>query len=188
MGKTKQLLSFGDSTILEHVVENLLRSKIGELVLVLGHDSGRIKARFEGASIKLTLNPDYQQGISTSIICGVRAANPQSQAYLIALGDQPLIKSEVVDQLIAAYKSSGKGIIVPAFSGMAGHPVIFDLKYREDLLSLTGDRGGKSIVTAHPEDVFQVEVDTASVIYDIDKWEDYQQQLEHYLSSKEQVC
>ena len=188
MGRTKQLLAFGSSTILEHVVESLLRSKIGELILVLGHESGPIKARFEGVPIKMTLNPDYRQGMSTSIKSGVLSARPDSQACLIALGDQPLIRTEVVDRLISAYKESGKGIAVPVFEGLAGHPVIFDRKYREDLLALTGDKGGRAIIDAYPDDVLQVEVDSSSVIYDIDKWEDYQQHLQQYLESRERVC
>lgn len=188
MGRTKQLLSFGSSTILEHVVKSLLRPQIGEVILVLGHEWGHIKAHFEGVPIKVALNPDYQQGLSTSIACGVRNASPQSRAYLIVLGDQPLVPSYVVDHLISGYKGAGKGIVVPSFEGMAGHPVIFDLKYREALLCLAGDTGGKAIIAAHAEDVLRVEVDTSSVIYDIDSWEDYQQQLEQYLSSREQVC
>lgn len=182
------MLSFGSSTILEHVVENLLRSRIGELILVLGHESGPIKARFEGAPVKMALNPHYKEGMSTSITCGIMEASPESDAFLIALGDQPLVRSEVVDRLVSAYEDSGKGIVVPSFGGLTGHPVIFDLKYRDALLSLTGDKGGKTIIAAHPEDVQQVEVETASVVYDIDKWEDYQEQLEHYLSSREQYC
>ena len=188
MGRPKQLLSFGSSTILEHVVENLLRSRIGELILVLGHESGAIKARFEGAPLKLIVNPDYRQGMSTSISCGIKEVSPDTRAFLIALGDQPLVRSEVVDQLVSAFEEGGSGIILPSFGGLAGHPVIFDLKYRDALLSLTGDKGGKSIVAAHPEDVRQVEVETASVVYDIDKWEDYQEQLEKYLSSRGQSC
>jgi len=188
MGRPKQLLSFGSSTILEHVVENLLRSKIDELILVLGHESGPIKARFEGAPLRVVLNPEYRQGMSTSICCGIKEANPESRALLIALGDQPLVRSEVVDQLVSAYEEGGSGIVLPSFGGLPGHPVIFDLKYRDALLALTGDKGGKSIVEAHPEDVRQVEVETASVVYDIDKWEDYQEQLEKYLSSRGQTC
>lgn len=188
MGRPKQLLSFGGSTILEHVVQNLLRSRIDEVILVLGHESGPIKARFEGAPIRMAVNPEYREGMSTSITCGIREASADSGAFLIALGDQPLVRSEVVDQLVSAYESSGKGIVVPTHGGLAGHPVIFELKYRDALLSLTGDKGGKSIVEAHPEDVQHVEVETASVVYDIDKWEDYQEQLERYLSSREQYC
>lgn len=189
MGRTKQLLSFGSSTILEHVVENLLRCKLGELILVLGHESGPIQARFEGAAIRIVINPDYREGMSTSIGCGVRAARHDSEAFLVALGDQPLIKSEVVNRLVEAFETTpGKGIVVPAYGGLVGHPVIFDAKYRNDLLSLVGDKGGKSIVAANPFDILQVEVDTSSVVYDIDKWEDYQQQLESYLSSREQSC
>ncbi|MDP2660497.1 MAG: nucleotidyltransferase family protein [Dehalococcoidia bacterium] len=188
MGKPKQLLSFGSSTILEHVVENLLRSRIGELILVLGHQSGPIEARLEGVPVKKTINPDYREGMSTSIRAGIEAASTESRAFLIALGDQPLVRSEVVDQLVAAYEESGKGIVLPSFGGLSGHPVIFDLKYRDALLSLSGDKGGKSIVAAYPEDVLEVKVETASVVYDIDKWEDYQEQLEQYLSSREQTC
>lgn len=188
MGRPKQLLSFGSSTILEHVVENLLRSRVGELILVLGHQSGPIMARFEGSAVKIAINPAYQEGMSTSIGCGIRAASTESRAYLVALGDQPLVRSEVVDRLIAEYEDQGKGIVLPAFGGLPGHPVIFDQKYRDELLSLSGDKGAKSIVAGHSQDVHQVEVDTASVVYDIDKWEDYQEQLQHFLSSREQIC
>jgi molybdenum cofactor cytidylyltransferase len=188
MAKPKQLLSFGDATILEHVVENLLRSKVGEVVLVLGHESGAIRARFEGAPIKIALNPRYREGMSTSIICGLGVASPDSRAFLIALGDQPLIRTETVNRLIAAYENGGKGIVQPIFHGMAGHPVIFDRKYREEIEALRGDVGGREILKAHPDDVLQVEVDTSSVIYDIDEWEDYQKQLEEFIDSQEQVC
>jgi len=80
------------------------------------------------------------------------------------------------------------GLDAPPEGPVTARLAAFDLKYRDALLSLTGDRGGKSIIAAHPEDVLQVEVESASVVYDIDKWEDYQEQLEQYLSSREHLC
>lgn len=183
MGKPKQLLSFGGATILEHVVDNLRQCRIGEIIIVLGHEWQRIAARFDNRPVRMVINPDYRMGMGTSLAQGILSADEKAQAFLVALGDQPLVRVDIVNALIDAYQRGGKGIAIPSFEGLPGHPVIFDKKYRQDLLRLQGDVGGKDVVKSHPEDVLHIEVDSASVIYDIDDWDDYQKQLEEYTAS-----
>jgi len=177
MGKPKQLLPVGDVILLQHVIDNLLRSHLDELILVLGHRAATIRAHFQGYPLRIVINRRYRAGMSTSIIEGVLAAGEGSDAFLIALGDQPFIAPEVVDRIIEAQGESGKGIVLPVFQGQPGHPVLFHRRYREELLKLEGDVGARGVVKAHPEDVLAVAVETPAVLYDIDRWEDYQRLL-----------
>jgi len=175
MGRTKQLLSFGQSTILEETVKRLLDSRIGELIIVLGYDAERLRGSLllRDKRIKFTVNPRYFEGMSSSIRCGVLSAGSAAEAFLIALADQPLIRPEVINLLIDRYLSSGSGIVVPVYRGVKGHPVIFSRKYLKELASLSGDIGARRLLEKYAEDVETVEVDSAEILLDIDREEDY---------------
>ena len=177
MGRAKQLLPLGGATMLQRAVQNLLASRLGEVILVLGHRAGAIRPLFRSYPVKVVLNRRYREGISTSIIAGVLATREDSDAFLIALGDQPLIGPQVVNILLQAQGESSKGIVVPAFRGQPGHPVLFHRRYRQELLRLTGDVGARAVLEAHPDDLVTVEVETEAVLQDIDRWEDYQRLL-----------
>jgi len=177
LGRPKQLLPLGDITLLQHVVQNLLASRLDELILVLGHRAASIRPSFRGYPVRVVINRRYRAGMSTSIVEGVLAAGEGCEAFLIALGDQPCIGPAVVNRIIDAYRESGKGIVLPIYQGQTGHPVLFHRRYREELLRLRGDVGAREIVRAHPEDVLTVAVETPAVLYDIDRWEDYQRLL-----------
>ena len=177
MGETKQLLPFGDSTIIEQVVGNLLESEVAETIVVLGHQAEKLALQLESKPVKLVRNQNYRKGISSSIKCGLDHVSKTSTAVLIFLGDQPLIGKDIINRLVAEFPKSRRGIIAPAYRGRRGHPVLFDLKYRDELYCLEGDTGARKIVEAHPEDVFEVAADSESVITDIDTKSDYQPYL-----------
>lgn len=175
MGRTKQLLSFGQSTILEETVKRLLDSMIDELIIVLGYDAERLRGSLllRDKRIKFTVNPRYSEGMSSSIRCGVLSADSTAEAFLIALADQPLIRPEVINLLIDRYLSSRSGIVVPVYRGVKGHPVIFSKKYLKELASLSGDIGARRLLEKYAEDVETVKVDSAEILLDIDREEDY---------------
>ena len=177
MGETKQLLSFGRSTILEQVIDNVLGSKINKIIVVLGHDFEKIVFLIGNRPVNVVINPNYREGMSSSIKCGLSCLERSPGAVLIALGDQPFITSDTINRLIEKYHKDRRGIIVPVHKGLRGHPVIFDMRYREELMGLTGDTGGKKIVEAHPEDVAELETDSESVIKDIDNKKEYERRL-----------
>lgn len=179
MGQPKQVLPFGSSTILEQTIDNLLHSKIDELIVVLGYRAQELMEKLASTPVKIAINPAYEQGMSTSIVTGLSLVDDKAQAVMLALGDQPFISSRVIDKLIDEFFSHNKGIALPTYRGNRGHPVIFAIKYKGELLSLKGDIGGREIIKKHPDDVVEVAVDFESINVDIDTLTDY-----YHLSNK----
>lgn len=177
MGEAKQLMPLGKSTLLEQAIDNLLNSSVDETIVVLGHKAEEITTKIANKPVKVVINPDYQQGMSTSIVAGLIMVDPRSRAVMLALGDQPLVASRTINQLIEAFNKNRKGIAVPTYQGKRGHPIIFDIKYKAELFKLKGDIGGREIIQNHPKDVSMVAVDSESVISDIDTKDDYKANL-----------
>ncbi len=166
-------MPFGKSTIVEQAIDNLLSSVVDETIVVLGHQAEEITKTIATKLIKIIVNPNYGEGMSTSIIAGLKLVSGQAQAVMLALGDQPLVDSQTINRLIAEFSRHAKGIAVPTYKGKRGHPVIFATKYKPELLKLKGDIGAREIIRHHPEDVLEVAVDSESVISDIDTRDDY---------------
>jgi molybdenum cofactor cytidylyltransferase len=173
MGKLKQLMPFGKSTIIEQAIDNLLSSAVDETIVVVGYRAEEIEKTIAARAVKIAVNPDYPQGMSTSIIAGLKLVSSQAQAVMLALGDQPLVDSQTINRLIAEFSRHDKGIAVPTYKGKRGHPVIFAIKYKPELLKLKGDIGAREIIRHHPDDVLEVAVASESVIADIDTRDDY---------------
>lgn len=177
MGKAKQLLPFGEGTILETVINSLAESKVYEIILVLGYRGEEIRESLLYAPAKTVINPSYQEGMSSSIICGMNAVDENADAVMIVLGDQPLIGTDVIDRLVKEYRGGDRGIVVPLYKKRRGNPVIFDTKYKDKLSALHGDIGGREIVASDSEDVLEVNIESESVICDIDEEGEYLRQL-----------
>jgi len=173
MGVDKLYLPWGRKTVLEHCLETLLKSEVKEVVVVLGHRDKMPKNLSRNRKVKTVGNPLFRKGMSTSIRRGLRMIHPYSQGVLIALGDQPYLKTRTINALIRVFSERKKGIILPSFRGRIGHPVIFSMKYKKELLGLKGDVGGRSIIERHSEDVRKVPIKSAGVVKDIDTWQDY---------------
>jgi molybdenum cofactor cytidylyltransferase len=177
MGVDKLSLPWGRRTVLEHCFETLLRSEVQELVVVLGIRNKGVKNLLRGRKAKVVVNPYSNRGMSASIRRGVEALRPKSDGILIALGDQPFIKTRTINVLIRAFDQGKGGIIVPSFRGRRGHPAIFHRRYKKELLNLERDVGGRSIIERHPEDVRVIRVKSIGVVKDVDTWQDYKNQL-----------
>lgn len=173
MGENKLILPLGNKTVLERTLENLLRSNVKEVVVVINKKTKCELGHFKKENVKVILNPYYKRGMSSSIKCGLRFINPKTQGILIALGDQPLLKAKTLNLLIQRFIQNEKGIVLPSFRGERGHPVIFHRRYLKELLKLKGDTGGRSIIKRYPGDVLVVPVRSEAVISDIDTWKDY---------------
>ena len=177
MGRDKLSLPWGKETVLEHCLGILLRSEVQEIILVLSNLAQRKKIRCDHSKIKVVLNPRYREGMSTSIRRGLQVIDPRSQGVLIALADQPRLKTRTINCLIHAF-ALGKGkIVIPSFQKKMGHPVIFHRRYEGELKRLKGDVGGRSILEGHSREVTKVRVRSEGVIKDIDTWKDYGREL-----------
>jgi len=177
MDKPKQLMPLGKTTILEQTIDNLLGSRVSEVIVVLGYRAEEVMKKIAVKPIKITINPAYHRGMSTSIVTGLNSVDDRAQAVMLALADQPFIDSPTINRLIAEFLSHNKGIAIPVYRGRRGHPVIFAIKYKEELLELTGDVGGRQIIRQHPDDILEVAVNSESIITDIDTTSDYQSHL-----------
>ena len=176
MGGVKQLLSLGEKRMIEAALDNLQGSRCDEIIVVLGFAVDEVRPLVEGKErVNVVINPQFEEGMSSSIQQGIKKTSPRATGILIALADQPFIPPEVIDTLIEGFAAGAQGIVLPAYKGQRGHPVILDRKkYEGELLALQGDVGGKEIVSKHPEDVLEIAVASKGVLMDIDEPEDYQ--------------
>ena len=174
MGELKQLMPFGQSTIVEQAVDNLLGSAVDEVIVVVGYKAEDVIKAIAAKPVKLVMNPDYEQGMSTSVIAGLNLVHSGVQGVMLALGDQPLVDSQTINILIEEFCNHDKGIAVPTYQGRRGHPIIFAIKYKEQLLKLRGDVGGRQVIKDNPDDVLEVAVDSESIVADFDTTDDYQ--------------
>ncbi len=175
MGTPKQLLMYKGRPLLRHVVENLLQSRVDEIMVVLGYQGTEVAEVLNGLPVRIIINQDYTCGQSTSVKSGLTALHPADSdrlGVLFVLGDQPLVKPETINLLIDHYRQHG-GIIAPYYQGVRGNPVLFDQKFFSEFQVLTGDAGAREIISRHPEDLWKVEVPDKGVLQDIDTLEDY---------------
>ena len=178
MGEPKLLLPWGEATILERVIDNVLGSGVDEVVVILGHKSDELAARIAGRPVKTVTNSNYQGGMSTSLICGLDSVGSGCTGVMVLLGDQPSIPSDLMENLLTVFSWGQRGIVLPEHKGSRGHPVIFDMKYRDELMGLKGDVGAKGVIEAHPDDVLEVEVEDDMVLRDINDPRDYEAESE----------
>lgn len=177
MGKPKLLLPFDDGTILGKTVDNILSSRVDEVIVVLGAEAREMEKAIVGKPVKVVFNPDYHQGMSTSLICGLKQVSSQAQRVMVALSDQPLIERDTYNKLINKSLNSSKGITVPLYKAKRGNPIIFAINYKDELMSLKGDVGGREILRRHPDDILEVAVDSGSIYINLNTMGDYRSVL-----------
>ena len=177
MGSPKMLLPWKGKSIIEQVVENVLSSDVSRVVLVLGAVSDGIKSVTSRYNVVHCYNEDFRRGMLSSVKCGFRALPEDCTAVVVMPGDQPMIGSVVINRVIAAWMESGKGIVMPAYRGRRGHPLLIDSRYREEVMSLPEDEGLRALAARNPEDVLEAETDDPSVLRDIDTRDDYLNEL-----------
>lgn len=173
MGKPKQLMPLGKTTILERTVENFLNSKVYDVIVVVGYRAEEVISLIANRPVAVVVNSAYRDGMSTSIVAGLSLIGDKTQGVMLALADQPFVDSQTINRLIEVFGAHNKGIAIPVYQGQRGHPVIFTIRYKEELLALKGDIGGRQIINQHPDDVLEVTVDCEGICIDLDTVDSY---------------
>jgi molybdenum cofactor cytidylyltransferase len=180
----KLLLPLHHRPVLAHVIEAALGSRARPIVLVLGYQAAEVRAHLEkelqDEALLVVENPDYAQGQSTSMKAGLRAllaSYPEQDLHgvIFLLGDQPMITSTMIDELLALREETGKRIALPLYNGQRGNPVVFALDLLPELLQVAGDEGGRRIIKAHPDEIATREMGEEAANFDVDTWEAYEQ-------------
>ncbi len=177
MGVQKLLLPFGGKTVITHIVDQLLESSVDNVRVVLGNQAKRISRELSGRPVSIVINDNYKSGMLSSVRCGLRRLPPQCRAVLVALGDQPSIASKLVNRMLQAFARSERSILVPLYKGRRGHPILFSITHRGEVLTHYEDVGLRGLLHAHPDDVHELSVSISSVLSDMDYPEDYRREL-----------
>lgn len=177
--KNKLLLPYAGKSIIQHCVANLLAADIEELIVVVGFQSDALELELYDFTdaIKIVKNEAYQTGHTSSIKCGVRAMNNHHSAFLIGLGDMPLISTKYYDQIIKHFKEAmrldNNAIARPTYQGTPGHPVIMSTSHKEEILSCTDQEGCRSVIKSNSDLLSLMETSEKCYIQDTDTPESY---------------
>lgn len=186
LGRNKLLLPLGGETVIRKTAKALLASAASEVVVVTGSDEAMTREALSGLAVRFAHNPRYAEGQSASVIAGVRAAAETADAYLFALGDQPLLTARIVNDMMLLYEASRPSaqIVAPRFEGRRGSPTLFSAALREELLQATGDEGGRRVIkkleTESPGKVVFLDLPDDGIFLDIDTEKDYEAALRKF--------
>jgi molybdenum cofactor cytidylyltransferase len=138
-------------------------------VVVTGHQREQVEAVLKGLAVKLVHNPDYADGLSTSLKVGVAALPAETDGAIVCLGDMPQVDAALIDRLIAAFDpEKGALVAVPTIAGKRGNPVVWSRRFFADLGKLDGDVGARHLIGSYPEAVVEVPVTGNGALIDVD--------------------
>jgi molybdenum cofactor cytidylyltransferase len=180
-GTPKQLLPFGDTTLLGQVVRNANASALDRVVVVLGRASEELRATLDFGRARVVENTAYGTGCASSLLAGLDAAGEDCDAIALLLGDQPGVRAEFIDHSIATWRRERPWAAVTSYLGNLGHPFVFARDAFADLRSLHGDKAVWKLIEAHPERVSRIEIQ-APLPPDVDSPKDYERALSHWRS------
>jgi molybdenum cofactor cytidylyltransferase len=129
----------------------------------------------ESWGAEIVLNPEYRSGMSSSIRKALdQISSEVVEGIFILLGDQPLINPSIIFKMLKAFTPGKREIVVPFYKDKQGNPILFDNYWKEELMKLSGDVGGRVLIKAHPERIKRVKIPDESIFLDIDREEDYE--------------
>ncbi len=166
----KLLDKINDKTVIEHTIESYLNHHF-EILLITGHDDKKMTEAIPLSirkQIKIIKNNQYQDGLSESIKKGVVSVQGDCDYFGFSLGDKPFIRKETIDTILNELEIKGPKILIPTFKGLVGHPTFFSQIYRNELLHISGDSGGRELLNSHNPDVTYFPVFDRGIILDMD--------------------
>jgi len=168
-GPNKLLAELNGKPLVRIVTDQALASKASEVIVVTGHQADQVKAALNGLDVTWVYNPDYAQGIASSVKTGIAAVPPNADGAVICLGDMPLVGANLIDRLIESFAPDrGALIVVPSSEGRRGNPVLWSRRFFPELLTLDGDTGARHLIGKHAEAVAEISVEGAGAFLDID--------------------
>jgi molybdenum cofactor cytidylyltransferase len=171
----KPLLPWGASTVLGTVVSTLLAAGVTELIVVTGHRRESVEAALAGSAVRCVYNPAYTGSeMLSSIQAGLAAASPASAGALLALADQPQMELAVLQQVLRAFADSGgQALVIPSHALRRGHPILLPRWLWDEVLALPAGDTLRSAIQRYTAAIRYVEVDTPTVLADLDTPEQY---------------
>ena len=170
MGAPKQLLPWGERTVIASVVEALSLAGAAPVLCITGHRQSEVEAALAGSGAQAVFNPDYAQGeMLSSYQVGIRALRDTTcSGVLIALGDQPHISVAIIRQIIEQAQQRADHIVIPSYAMRRGHPFYIPRRLWPELLTLSGDETLRTLVHRHTDEITYVDVASDAILRDMD--------------------
>jgi molybdenum cofactor cytidylyltransferase len=187
MGKVKLTLPLGDKQLIEWVLQAVKLAPLDKYFLVVRPEDKEMIKIGESWGAEIVLNPEYRSGMSSSIRKALdQISSEVVEGIFILLGDQPLINPFIIFKMLKAFTPGKREIVVPFYKDKQGNPVLFDNYWKEELMKLSGDVGGRSLLKANPENIKRVKISDRAVIEDINSEEDYFR-IQSYFNQPEKI-
>jgi molybdenum cofactor cytidylyltransferase len=175
MGQPKMILPWGDHTVIGHVVATLQNAGISSILVVTGGSAGLVKTALANFQVSTVFNPNYANGdMLFSIHTGLAALAEEIQAVLVVLGDQPQIEEKTVRDMLDLYNRDKPRLLVPSYHMRRGHPWLIEKSLWPDILTLAPPATMRDFFQQHNQMIRYMQVETASVLSDLDTPEDYE--------------
>ncbi len=179
MGSPKALIRYKGKTFLEHLLDVARQPKISPIILVLGPHAEPIRKQVRLDDVNVVINQEWEKGQLSSIQAAVShlIVKNESDGLMLFLVDHPFVSGELVNKLAEQFYASGKSIVVPTFHGRRGHPVIFARQLYDELLAAPLEKGARTVVWAHSNEVFEVPTEEEGVVLNLNDPETLQRVL-----------
>ncbi len=171
LGRPKQLLPYGDATLLDRVLDVARDCEFDQRLCVIGGSAQHVRATVDLTGIDVVENPEYGEGCSSSIAAALGAVDPRADVLVLMLGDQPGVESATVTKLLS--HRGDAPLAVCAYADGRGHPLAFARGTFADLATLHGDKAVWKLMDRYGPAVVNVPID-APIPRDVDTWEDYE--------------
>jgi molybdenum cofactor cytidylyltransferase len=167
MGRNKLFLSLQGESVLRRAALTALAAGLDPLLVVLGHEAERAQAELAGLGCSWVFNPNFAQGINTSLRTGIAAVPEHAAAALVMLADMPFVTRHMLEAVIGRYRGSTSPLVVSSYEGVDAPPMLYDRSLFAELRALDGDGCGKKVVKRHREESLEVAW-PASALKDLD--------------------
>ncbi|WP_069998527.1 molybdenum cofactor cytidylyltransferase [Cellulosilyticum sp. I15G10I2] len=175
MKQNKLLLEYRGKTLIQQTVDTILKCNFSQVILVVRNNE--LLQLKTNNSLKVIENKNAYRGISESIKLGLKYAD-DCDGYMFFTIDQPLLDPIIINKLVHSFDEDQHAIVVPRYRGKRGSPVIFPKRFKQELMDLEGDTGGKIIINRYLEQVRFVEINDEKSLFDVDTQEDYKKLLQ----------
>jgi molybdenum cofactor cytidylyltransferase len=168
-GPNKLLAELNGKALVRIVAEQAIASKASSVTVVTGHQAPEVEKALAGLKVTFVYNPDFADGLASSVKAGIAAVPADANGAAVCLGDMPLIDARLIDRLIESFAPDrGNLIVVPVSDGRRGNPVLWSRRFFNELMTLDGDIGARHLIMKHAEAVADVAVEGHGAFLDID--------------------
>lgn len=171
----KPLLPWGDSTVIETEVRMFCQAGITDITVVIGHRADELMPLLADLPVRPVFNQRYDQGMFSSVLCGVRDFGPDTHGFFLLPVDMPLVRSHTVKLLSRAHRKTGAAIVYPVFLGRRGHPPLISARLIPAVLAWNRPEGLRQLLEQHEATACEAVVQDEGVLRDIDTLDDYQE-------------